>query len=1029
MFKKSSNHNKKTKREESDFLKEISQEIKEYAKSFEKAVGNKIEDIGTEIGQEVQIVAKEIKKKIGIFYKIAFALLLTFSIVLSYFIILVSTEPKSFPFVTSEIRDHLKTNYGEKVNFDNAYLSFTKYGTLKVTIKDIKISQESSEHNAEKHEIIIPKIDTEFSILNLVTASFTPRKIKVTNPEITIENSTKDQSQDSQTTINQVLIEVLSKMKREELLTKSFELENAKIIYGEQKFWIKKSQVRALVKKDILYVSSTNKFSIGETAQDLNFNSSCQFNKDNLLKCDVFLVNFRANSIADLHPSLNFLHKIDAVLNFGGSFALDKDRFHNALLTLDSQAGSFFFSEFFGERLFFSDLSLKGEYNYQLGILNLKNIKTNFRMHNDADTANPSSLSLNTPFEMSLIISNFNDWDNRRSDFDIKLSNAPINELEKLWPVSLSDNGIRDWVISHIKNGVVKEASTKFSLKTVNQINDLEAIDASLNFVGADLKYSDEFPEIKKIDAVAKFNKNSMNVAINAGDVLGSKIYDSQVVIDDFSSEQVLLRILGKSKGSASDSLKHADKSSKFSAEVEKYLNGNSQNNFDIRIPLNDKIELKDCYIAVTSEISKLSNPYVKGDINAAVKKDLGSDDFMVNIDLTNSELTIKDYNIEKKNGAESKLNLAISFPSAKEIALKNIELWKKESLLIRNKKQTITAKISGEVKAITSPFNIVAANLKNENFGRNSYKIEYLADLKSSNQKLVLRGQVLDLATAIQNKFASFSSSGSSFKSSSFKINLDNLFLANAKAIKNFALNLKCQDQLCTSGFLKGSYNKKEQSLSLQISKKNEENFAHIDGQITDVGYMAEALGISNVISGGSVNLKLLHSVVDKNPTISGNISFYDSIVIYENPTVKKLATNSLFSKVRDKIFSEDKTIFDSMKIDFAAQNGVIDLQSLVANNYKIGITAKGKIDVANDIYDIKGMIVPGFIINNLFGIGKIPILGNVVGILTGGEGGGVFGIRYQYTKKKGDKEANFETSKVSSFVPTTIKNLFDLI
>jgi hypothetical protein len=73
--------------------------------------------------------------------------------------------------------------------------------------------------------------------------------------------------------------------------------------------------------------------------------------------------------------------------------------------------------------------------------------------------------------------------------------------------------------------------------------------------------------------------------------------------------------------------------------------------------------------------------------------------------------------------------------------------------------------------------------------------------------------------------------------------------------------------------------------------------------------------------------------------------------------------------------------------------------------------------------------MIVPGFIINNLFGIGKIPVLGSVVGILTGGEGGGLFGIRYEYTKNKGDKEAKFETSKVSSFVPTTIKSLFDLI
>jgi hypothetical protein len=68
--------------------------------------------------------------------------------------------------------------------------------------------------------------------------------------------------------------------------------------------------------------------------------------------------------------------------------------------------------------------------------------------------------------------------------------------------------------------------------------------------------------------------------------------------------------------------------------------------------------------------------------------------------------------------------------------------------------------------------------------------------------------------------------------------------------------------------------------------------------------------------------------------------------------------------------------------------------------------------------------MIVPGFLINNLFGIGNIPILRN---ILTGGEGGGLFGIRYTYVKNQGDKEGTFDTNAVSSFVPSTIQNLFD--
>ncbi len=46
---------------------------------------------------------------------------------------------------------------------------------------------------------------------------------------------------------------------------------------------------------------------------------------------------------------------------------------------------------------------------------------------------------------------------------------------------------------------------------------------------------------------------------------------------------------------------------------------------------------------------------------------------------------------------------------------------------------------------------------------------------------------------------------------------------------------------------------------------------------------------------------------------------------------------------------------------------------------------------------------------------------------IQTGGEGGGVFGIKYEYIKNKGDKDGKLTTNKVSSFVPSTIQNLFD--
>ncbi len=1039
MFRKKTprHSSKKGHHKDDNLLQHLGHEIEEGIKNFEHKVEKKIEHISHEISHDIKIATKKIKKKIDLFYKVSFFILLTLSIVLAYFVILVSTTPKSFSFVNNEIREKLYKNYGDAVVFDDAYLSFTRYGTLKISFKNLKISKsafDSKDVNA--HQFLIPHIEGEFSLLNLINSSFVPRKIKISDPEIVL-NDLWEKSSDvnnADPTVNplEVIVAALSALKAERLLTKNFEIENAKLVFNSadnsKRILIKKSQIRTFSKNDVLYISATNRLSFSDAKNDVELNSSCQLAQYNILKCDVFLVNFVANSVSDFYPKLKPLEQINAMLNSGISFTIDSGKLHNISFKAEAKKGNFSFPEFFGERLFFSDFAVKGDYDDGLAIMNLSEIKGDFMMHDDADNTNPKSLTLKTHLDMSLLISNVKDPQNNHSDFYIKLRNAPTNELEKLWPVFLQDNGIRQWVIEHITNGVISDAYTRFSLDQKEGVNSLEKIDAELNFKGLDLKYGEDFPQITAVNGAAKFTAKDMKINISAGNVLNSTIYDSKVEIDDFQAPITMLKILGKSKGDASDSLKHVDNSSKFAAGVKKYLNGNSQNNFNIQIPL-DSLSLKHSYIEVNSAISGLKNDYVKGAVSVALKKDFASEKFVTAINLTDAELNLKEFDIAKNIGDEGALSLNIIFPTAKKIELSDVLLSKKQRIVTAKRARILNAKITGNIKANTAPFAITDVNLKNQNFGRNSYKLSYKSDKKTLAPKVTIRGQVLDLAPFIQNKFSAFSGGNNSGGDINALIAVDNLLLANSKSIRNFYFALKCGNKFCYSGALKGSYNKKHESLSLRLSKQAQENFSKIEGQITDIGYLAEALGISNVVSGGNANLDLQHKLVAKKPLLEGKINFSDSITIYENHTVKRLASNSLFSKVRDKIFSEDKTIFDSMKMDLSLYGHVLTINSLIANNYKIGITAKGAVDLKNDTYQIKGMIVPGFMINNLFGIGKIPILGNVVGLLTGGEGGGLFGIRYEYVKQKGDKEAKFETNKISSFVPTTIKNLFDLI
>ena len=63
--------------------------------------------------------ARKKKSKIGLFYKFSFSLLLILSLVLAYFVILVSAKPKSIPYITNKIELRIKKDFGDHVNIDS----------------------------------------------------------------------------------------------------------------------------------------------------------------------------------------------------------------------------------------------------------------------------------------------------------------------------------------------------------------------------------------------------------------------------------------------------------------------------------------------------------------------------------------------------------------------------------------------------------------------------------------------------------------------------------------------------------------------------------------------------------------------------------------------------------------------------------------------------------------------------------------------------------------------------------------------
>lgn len=989
------------------------------------------------------------KIKLPIIYKILISIAILWGLALFYFIVLVSNSPRSIDFITKKIQKNLDTNFAQKVVINKTFIKFTGYGSFKISASDIAINYQDSqfdEFNQVKtvnKALNIPKIEAEFSLLDFIFLKFNPSKIKIFQPQIIIDNTKnlnkiidnsidKSSSESLENEQLYVMISFLSSLRKSKNPIENLEIEDGKIFFHTSKFnstlIIKTAKISSKINKESLDLSIQSNIFFAKNKSDFKVDSNCKLSKFDGLKCDINVFNFVPNSIVEFNEVFADLKNIDTTVNGLINVSINNDKSLNIVkFNLRADKGSFNYNNFFKDRIDFRNMKIIGEYNGELKIINFSDIQANL-ISNIADQTE----ILNPQLNLSLIISMLEDKQTKY-DFDIKIKNVLTDEINRFWPLNLSQNGIRDWVLKNINNGFINNASAKFVILETIDESYLQDITAKLDFSNLSLMYDNNFPALKKLNGIAEFSKNSMKIDVDSGSVLDSKITKAEILIEDFNMPINILKIYAKVAGNAVDGLKHVSNNKEFHQQLDANFKGTAESVVEIFLPVNDKIQLKDIYLSINSQLNNVGSSLLNGNVSVITKKDINSNIFNCDIDLTNAKFNQKELKISKEINEKMLLKFSLDLADDKILSFKNVFLGDPDNLNTK-----LTKKITGSFDLSANNGDLLNLNLSNQNINKNNYTIIFNNDINKSSVSLFVRGKYLDLSEIINKKFSNIDPK-KDIKSYKINVAIDNLILANNKNFNRFNLALNCQNIICQSGYIRSSNSKSKKNdkiINVKINKiisekSNSDSLVYdyfIDGQIQDIGYVLEALNISKLITNGDLKLNIVQKIIDDKIALEGNIKTLSDITIFENEAVKKFSKNDLFSKIKDKIFSSEKTTFSSMIIDFSFKNSEIILKSLIANNFKIGITAKGNINFANNSMDIKGMIIPGYIINSLFGLGKIPVLGGVIsGILTGGEGGGIFSIRYEYVKKTNDKEGEFSTNKVSAFVPSSISNLFE--
>ncbi|MFT6077139.1 MAG: hypothetical protein ACJA02_000408 [Myxococcota bacterium] len=917
-----------------------------------------------------------------------------------YFLALIAIEYKSFLFITAAIEEgankNLPSNY--YINIKKSSLKFSTFHKIKVRLDEVRVI------NKNKEELLFPKVEAEFSIFNLLLLKTTPSKLIIIAPEIEVSNNSQISFGDVggqklllQKGYSEILSQIFTTLKLGKVAIKNFLITDAKInIKNNEKvatIILKESHITTSFKDGYLQLTLANKISLNPKDLDLLIDANCVFSRDEAIECDTSFRNFIPSSIAFLDPKLSSLSQISGKFSGDTNLIIDKYKhLSSASFDLITNSASFYYPEYFSGPIDLKNLIFSGKLNNKLKTFSINNLHCNF-----ADTG----------FSMSLLASDFLDKNKQKTIMQFKVTDVPTNNLKLLWPTFLNQNNVRDWFLGHIKNGVVTDGYATMILKHKNGHQNLERIESELAFSGLDLQYNQYFPTLSKVNGIAFFDRNQMQIDISKGDILDSRINFASISIPEFHAKKPMLNIDGKVIGKAGDGLKHINYKSQFAKEIKQYFRGKTQTNLSIKLPINHHLSLKDVYIKIDSDIDNFENEYINNsNLKVSVLKDFGHLDFATKIDLTKTDLNFKRFNVIKRPGVKSSLTTRISFDENNILHLKNLNL------------QENNKKMSGELSLQTSPIKISQINIENRNFANSNFDLNY----KSTNDSSFLRinGKSLDLKSFLES--SNSQSGGFNFyHKNDIKISIDKLSLAQNQNLTDLNIDLKCDKSFCEDGIISARYNQ-DNHIDIEISSPTKKNPTLIAGFIQDVSVLAKGLNISNQILDGRAKIK---SKLDKDGKLEGEIRISREFTVLRNEVVEKIYDNDAFGKFKETDLKNNKIKFNNLKLKFGFSNNVLNIKTLITNSHKLGFTSKGTIDFKSGKTDLKGLIVPGYVLNKFFGIGRIPILGRII---VGEEGGGIFAVRYSYIKTRNQLEGEFNINTASAIAPGGIRNIFNL-
>ncbi len=431
---------------------------------------------------------------------------------------------------------------------------------------------------------------------------------------------------------------------------------------------------------------------------------------------------------------------------------------------------------------------------------------------------------------------------------------------------------------------------------------------------------------------------------------------------------------------------------------------------FAPKAPFRQRYELKGTLPATLMTKAGLPSPepYVTGPVGTALVYQTlanGTGEVTGKFDLKGAKLDVASFGWAKAAGVEALLNLTVKLSAAGKVLSADFD----------GRGGGLTTKgLIGFVDGGT----VQQVNFQQLSLGRSDLALEWKRN--ATGVEMVVRGRSLELSRVREGlkaraDIAAKQPGGAAAKAegdTKLTVNLEQVVLKRGTlGALNGRLEMK-GDVLASADVSLGAG--KGMAFKVTPAPPRGRNVAVF---IPDFGLLLKEAGWLEGLVGGDLSFQGGFDDSTPEPKLTGKIKLgpYRMTKVDPNPDVGSL--NSTIDGLNRAGNALQQ--FDVLEGNITKVGDRIDIANGRTSGKSIGLTTAGWIDLGKDLGRLRGIVVPGFALNNL--LSNVPLLGP---LLTGGKDGGLFAFTYKLEGPLDDLKS--DVNVMSAMTPGALRELF---